>query len=172
MNWKSIGKKIGGAAPMVATLFGGPAAGAVTSMVASALGVEESPEAIDGALRNDPSALLKLKELEGRNKIELEKLVFESKKLDAEIIISSSQEATKRNDADMKSDNWLSKNVRPIVLLSLTFATVWAVFDSSVSEAKLAALTSLDTMVYGYYFIGRSGEKGVFRGITQAFKRK
>ena len=41
VNWSDIGKKIGGAAPMIATMFGGPAAGAVTAMVASALGVEE-----------------------------------------------------------------------------------------------------------------------------------
>ena len=80
INWKDIGKTVGGVAPMIATLFGGPAAGAVTAMVASALGVEETPEAIHSAIASDPSALLKIKELEFTYKEKLADLTFETTK--------------------------------------------------------------------------------------------
>ncbi len=79
MNWKDIVSKISAAAPMVGTLLGGPAGGAiggVLSMVASALGVEPSQDAVATAVLADPEALLKLKTLEASNALELQRMIL------------------------------------------------------------------------------------------------
>ena len=41
------------------------------------------------------------------------------------------QEVTKRWEADMQSDSWLSKNIRPMVLAFLVFSTVLMIFIDS-----------------------------------------
>ena len=62
--WDKVLELIGDAAPTVGGLLGGPAGVAVGGLVAKALGVEDKPEAIEEALKNDPDALVKIKELE------------------------------------------------------------------------------------------------------------
>ena len=62
--WDKIRELIGDAAPVVGTLLGGPAGTAVGGLVAKALGVDNTPEAIEEVLKNNPDALVKIKELE------------------------------------------------------------------------------------------------------------
>lgn len=82
-----------------------------------------------------------------------------------EMDLSEMQEVTKRWSADMTSDSWLSKNVRPLVLIFLTVAmSVFIIIDSSsdgfdVKEDWISLLSSLLLLVYGAYFGGRSLEK-------------
>ena len=74
-------------------------------------------------------------------------------------------EVTKRWSSDMQSDSWLSKNVRPLVLIFLTMSmSVFIIIDSSVNgfevkEDWIGLLSSLLLLVYGAYFGGRSLEK-------------
>lgn len=63
MNWNDLKDDIGKVAPIVGTLIGGPAGAAVGSLVSSALGTENTPDAVATALQN-PDSLLKLKQLE------------------------------------------------------------------------------------------------------------
>jgi len=80
--------------------------------------------------------------------------------------VAEEQERTKRWLADMNSDSWLAKNVRPIILLYLTFImTLMAILDASlstfiVSVAWISLFTTLLVTVYVAYFGGRSYEKG------------
>ncbi len=74
-------------------------------------------------------------------------------------------EVTKRWEADMKSDSWLSKNVRPLTLIFLIVSTVLMIFvDAGVlafevdSDWKDLLKMVLITTV-GAYFGGRSYEK-------------
>lgn len=62
--WDKVLELIGDAAPVVGTMLGGPAGAAVGGLVAKALGVENKPEAIEEALKSNPEALVKIKELE------------------------------------------------------------------------------------------------------------
>ena len=66
------------------------------------------------------------------------------------------EELTKRHEADMKSDSWLSKNVRPLCLLFLVFSIVLAIFYPNVPKEKFNILCELGKYVFGYYFVGRS----------------
>ena len=72
---------------------------------------------------------------------------------------------TDRWKTDMNSDSWLSKNVRPLVLIFLVVSTVLMVFidagfiafevkDNWVDLLQLVLIT-----VIGAYFGGRSAEK-------------
>jgi hypothetical protein len=75
------------------------------------------------------------------------------------------KEISSRWEADMKSDSWLSKNVRPLVLVFLVISTVLMIFIdagtiSFVVEPKWTDLLQLVLItVIGAYFGGRSLEK-------------
>ena len=76
--WDNVKSILGTAAPIIGTLIGGPAGTAVGSLVASALGVENTPHAIEQELKNNPEALVKLKQLEFENQVQLKKIAFET----------------------------------------------------------------------------------------------
>ena len=74
-------------------------------------------------------------------------------------------EVSKRWEADMKSDSFLSKNIRPMILIYLTVIfTSLAFFDGNIGEFGLAEeyipiFQTLLVTVYGAYFVGRTWEK-------------
>ena len=96
-----------------------------------------------------------------------EKLAAELKikELIASYETNMEKEISSRWEADMKSDSWLSKNVRPLVLIFLVVATVLLIFIDAgvinfVVEAKWTDLLQLVLItVIGAYFGGRSLEK-------------
>ena len=87
------------------------------------------------------------------------------KELIASYEVQMEKEISSRWNADMKSDSWLSKNVRPLVLVFLVVSTVLMIFiDAGVItfnvEAKWTDLLQLVLItVIGAYFGGRSLEK-------------
>jgi len=89
----------------------------------------------------------KIKELVSNYEVEMEKTI------------------TDRWKSDMASDSWMSKNVRPLVLIFLVVSTVLMIFiDAGVLsfnvEAKWTDLLQLVLItVIGAYFGGRSLEK-------------
>ena len=74
-------------------------------------------------------------------------------------------QVTDRWKADMASDSFLSKNIRPLVLIYLTIVfTVLSFFDGNIGGFKVATqyipiFQSLLITVYGAYFVGRTWEK-------------
>lgn len=79
--------------------------------------------------------------------------------------VQAQQEVTKRWEADMKSDNWLSKNIRPLICIFLTaIFVVVSIFDGNaggfvISPAYIPIYQTLLITVYGAYFAGRTIEK-------------
>ena len=75
------------------------------------------------------------------------------------------KQVTERWKVDMKSDSWLSKNIRPLVLVFLVVATVLLIFIDAGTisfkvEDKWTDLLQLVLItVIGAYFGGRSLEK-------------
>ena len=65
------------------------------------------------------------------------------------------QEVTKRWEADLNSDNKLSKNVRPLTLIffSVSYVIGWYL------DYSLENITGLLSLIVGAYFGGRSYEK-------------
>lgn len=73
------------------------------------------------------------------------------------------QELTKRLQADMASDSWLSKNIRPMTLVFIlivytTFAMMSA-FGHEANEAYVTLLGQWGMLIMSFYFGGRTIEK-------------
>ena len=97
-----------------------------------------------------------------------EKLAAEQKvkELIADYETKMEANITDRWKADMNSDSWLSKNVRPLVLIFLVISTVLMIFIDAgtikftVEEKWTDLLQLVLITVFGAYFGGRSYEKG------------
>ena len=86
-----------------------------------------------------------------------------------ELLVSAEQAAQKevsaRWAADMKSDAWLPKNIRPVTLIFLTAVfVILSVFDGNlgefnIGEAYVPVYQILLMTIYAAYFAGRSIEK-------------
>ena len=73
------------------------------------------------------------------------------------------QELTKRQEADMNSDSWLSKNIRPMTLIVIltgyfVFAMMSA-FGLDANEAYVSLLGQWGMLIMSFYFGGRTLEK-------------
>ena len=94
---------------------------------------------------------------------------LEAKRKLKEVILSHEAEMerniTDRWQADMNSDSWLSKNVRPMTLIFLVVSTVLMIFidagtiQFTVEEKWTDLLQLVLITVIGAYFGGRSLEK-------------
>lgn len=73
------------------------------------------------------------------------------------------QELTKRLQADMSSDSWLSKNIRPATLIYiLTAYLAMVIMDASgldISDNFVSLLGQWGMLVMSFYFGGRTLEK-------------
>jgi hypothetical protein len=77
--------------------------------------------------------------------------------------IAEAQEITKRWEADMASDSWLSKNIRPLALIAIFTAyflfTAMSAFGYNAQESYVNLLGSWGQIVFLAYFGGRTVEK-------------
>jgi len=132
-------------APGLATAVMGPMGGAAVSALASKFGVSDSIESVAKAIAGDPAATQKLQE------VELEFYKIEQNNL------------TDRLKADMSSDSWLSKNIRPMVLVFLLVAysgfAICSMFDLETRGAYVELLGQWGMLVMSFYFGGRTMEK-------------
>jgi hypothetical protein len=142
----TVGKLLFGAASMAS-----PALGNVLK------GVTSPGEAIAAIGKSDVSS---------DDKIKLQQLIYEQQNKEMESI-------TSRWQADSTSDSWLSKNVRPLVLVWCIVVFSFAgILDSVESIPFNIGVTWNDTFekvmmaVVLAYFGGRSGEK-----VTSIFKK-
>ena len=117
-------------------------------------GATELVEGVGGVLDNLITS--KDEKLEAKRKV---------KELIANYEVEMEKNITSRWEADLKSDSWLSKNVRPLTLVFLIVCTMLLIFidagaisfnvkDSYVDLLQLVLIT-----VIGAYFGGRSLEK-------------
>jgi hypothetical protein len=84
MNWKDLGKSIAEFAPLLGGVVGGPAGAGIGKIIASTFGVEDKPDIISQAIKADPNAAVKLKQLELDHKVDLEKIELETTRAELE----------------------------------------------------------------------------------------
>ena len=132
-------------APALATAVAGPLGGMAMNAIASKLGVEATPSAVTQALKDNPELSLKLKEIDCKE-YEIEQTNL-----------------TERMKADMASDSWLSKNIRPMVLIFLLVAysgfAIASIFEYETRGAYVELLGQWGMLVMSFYFGGRTMEK-------------
>ena len=133
------------AAPALATAVGGPLGGMAINAIASKLGVDPTPSAVTQALKDNPELAAKLKEIDAKE-YEVEQTNL-----------------TERMKADMSSDSWLSKNIRPMVLIFLLLAysgfAIASIFNYETRGAYVELLGQWGMLVMSFYFGGRTMEK-------------
>ncbi len=180
--WDKIKSLIGGAAPLVGSLIGGPAGGTVGVLIADALGVENTPDAIEAELLRNPDALLKIKQMEIDERIRLRELSYQQAEMESaerKLVIT---EQHKLMVAELNSDDAYVRRWRPTFGYAVCLAWTSLFFGISglmlfhpefteqafTGAAKLTALFSVALTVLGLNIHKRSQDKQISAGITPA----
>jgi hypothetical protein len=94
---------------------------------------------------------------------ELAKIEQEGKLAELQADNIENQELTKRQEADMASDSWLSKNIRPLSLVALFFAyiifAIMSAFGINTNDNYTMLLGQWGQLAFGFYFGSRGLEK-------------
>lgn len=102
-------------------------------------------------------------EQKAKAQLELAKLAQEGKLADIQADMTEQQELTKRQQADMLSDSWLSKNIRPMTLIAILSAYFFfafaSIFDFDTKTAYVELLGQWGMLIMSFYFGGRTLEK-------------
>ena len=106
-------------------------------------------------------------EAKARAQLELTKLAQDGELAkmanDTDLYKTEQNNLTERLTADMSSDSWLSKNIRPMTLVAIfvgyfTFAMMSA-FKLDANEVYVTLLGQWGMLVMSFYFGGRTLEK-------------
>lgn len=144
VDWTDVAETVGKVAPAAGGALGGPAGAAVGGLIARMLGVDETPEAVRDALRQDPEAALKLREVEAR--------------IETSLIQGRTQVVT----AEAQGESWLQRNWRPLTMLSFValVATHWlGLTPDTLADSHVEMVMDIIQLGIGGYVIGRSAEK-------------
>ena len=102
-------------------------------------------------------------EAKAKAQAELLKMQQEGKLAELNADNIENQEVTKRLEADMKSDSWLSKNIRPLtmvyILTAYLFLAILDAMDLDISDNFVSLLGQWGMLVMSFYFGGRTLEK-------------
>lgn len=155
-------------APTVLSLLSGGAtaglAGLAVEAVGTALGISDATKEkvtevlSSGTLSADQ--IMNLKVAEQNVKVKLAELGVKLEDI-------AQTNVTSRWTADMSSDSWLSKNVRPLALIWWTLALTGLIFlDGFIKEftpdaAYIVLMGEIIKMIYTAYFVGRTVEKAI-----------
>ena len=173
-TWGNVVNTISGAAPLIGSLFGpagtavGAVAGAGLKLVATALGVEATQDAVAAAIATDPNAALKLKEFEMTHKLELEKLAVQQ--LGMELADTANarnrqiehEKVTGKSDINLYVLAWVFVGGFFITIITLFVCTMLGAFKTDTPQIAIILLTSviqcltLGVGVVLQYFFGSS----------------
>jgi len=150
------------AIPGLKDFFKGSAEGLIS-------GVTNGAANIISKLKADPTKVFEaeteLEKLKINTSLELEKISVQMEQELTKQIEAEQKGVSDRWSSDMASDSWLSKNSRPLVLLSLmAFLFIIIVIDSmnldfEVKDSYISLMEILLITVVGAYFGGRTLEK-------------
>lgn len=167
MEWKDLGKIVAKVAPLAGTLLGGPAGAAVGAIISSTLGVGNDPTEVEQALKTNPDAAVKLKEIESTRQVELQKLLVQSEanRLAAE---TAEVQAAAADRADARKMQIDTKSVVPAALafmitagffgiLTLMLTGVWKPDDNNALLILLGSLGTSWGSVCQYYYGSSAG---------------
>lgn len=178
--WETVKDLLGRAAPLLGTVIAGPAGAGIAAAVASVLGVEATPEAIENELRTNPEALVMLKRLESQERVRLRELAFKHAELESDErkLALSSQAATQQ--AEIASNDAYVRRWRPtfgyamclawvLLFFGLAFALVFHPTQAAAVVNSVVALTPLFAValaVLGISIHKRSQDKQVASGLS------
>jgi uncharacterized membrane protein (DUF106 family) len=102
-------------------------------------------------------------EAKAKAQVELLKMQQEGRLAELNADSVESQELTKRLQADMASDSWLSKNIRPMTLIFILGAyfifAMMSAYGNNANEKYVELLGQWGMLIMSFYFGGRTLEK-------------
>lgn len=102
-------------------------------------------------------------EQKAKAQLELQKLANDGHLAELQADMNEAQELTKRVQADMSSDSWLSKNIRPMtlifILVTYTVFGLMSAWDIEVNNNYVELLGQWGMLIMSFYFGGRTLEK-------------
>jgi hypothetical protein len=173
MNWKDIAGVVGKAAPILGTLLGGPAGGAIGGLVAAALGVANTPDAVHAAIAADPGQALKLAEYEDDNRVKLQAMLFAH--ADNEIAADTARiQADVADRASARAREVSVRGVTPAALAWLVVTASVALGAAVVTGAvtQNPAQAALVGTVIGYVFSEAKQVLAYYFGSSSGSDRK
>lgn len=94
---------------------------------------------------------------------ELAKIQIEAVLKEQELELKYEEEISKRHQADMISDNWISKSIRPLTLMFIlvmySLLSISSGFNFQVTESYVELLGQWGMLIMSFYFGGRTVEK-------------
>ena len=174
MAWKDVAGAVKDGAPFLASVLamtgvGAPAAAAVEAagkIAARALGTDESPEAVDAALRSDPEALAKVRQAELDNAFHLQQLANDARSADLNAQVATLQAQL----ADVKSARDREASVRDSTNRVLAYSVIGAFIamvgatllgaaqvDGALAGTLVGYLSAKAEQVLAYYFGSTAG---------------
>lgn len=146
-------------APLIATLFSQGLSILGNAVLAKGQDVIEEKLGV----KLDQAKPEELRRLEIEHEEFLLNAAIRQREIEIQADAAGQAQVTQRWQADMLSDSWLSKNIRPVVLLYLLAAyTVFSLasgFDFNVTPAYVELLGQMLMLAFSAYFVGRSVEK-------------
>lgn len=156
MKWSDLKGALAGAAPLVGQVLGGPMGERIGAVVASALNVDPTPEAVAAALKSDPQALAKLAEIESADHAELRRLVY-ADRADAR---ARDVEFLKAGRPNVRANVLAFVAIAGLVAVTLLLMFVEVPEGSREILYMLAgSLTTIVVAVYQFEFGSSSGSK-------------
>lgn len=148
MKWSDVvdyaKEAVGAGAPVLGGMLAGRAGATAGRLLASALGVENDPQAVADAIQTDPNAALKIRQVEA----ELEQTRLEVRGAAVQ--------------AEASGESWLQRNWRPLMMLwfGVLVGGYWFGFTPpNMPESTVNALFDIVQIGIGGYIVGRSAEK-------------
>ncbi len=192
--WKRAGRAIGKIAPVLGAVVGGPGGATMGAVISKALGVANSEEAILEAIKVDPNAAVKLREIESSQTVELERLAYQTASAEIQAETSRLVEINTTMRAELTNGTSLQKNWRPlfgyisaitmgIMLLSIIGSFVYLVFFKLDDAPEvIAAASGMTTALFpivaamlavlGVNVTSRSRDKAeLLNGASNSFLR-
>ena len=94
---------------------------------------------------------------------ELLKMQAEGRLAELQADVKEQEELTKRLQADMASDSWLSKNIRPMALIAVFVAyflfAMMSAYGHNANEEYVTLLGQWGMLIFSFYFGSRGAEK-------------
>jgi len=185
LEWKDISNAIGKTAPILGTVLGGPAGGAIGALVSSALGTENNPDDVMRALSGNPEISIKLKQLEN-DKIDLlnkhlEKMAEIDLKYEENRVNDLHSARVRETESLKTGDSNFTQNALALVGVLAFFGFSWYIVSNGLPSMEkeeafivgtvIGSIMMIGKDIYGYYFGSSSGSKDKTKQMSSGAKR-
>lgn len=136
MDWKDVAGSVGKYAPLLGTLLGGPVGAgvaAVGGLVASALGVGNTPDEVSQALATNPDAAVRLKQIESDRQTHLQEMVADLAKAELDAAVKNAGDINTTMQAEAKAEHWPTYSWRPAIGFAVAFDLVLSIVVCGVA---------------------------------------